>query len=141
MDKISFFGNDLLVGQYELLLAKFTDANFSTEKYLDDDTLITNIQKAKDDNTLNYKVMIVIDSSYKLTEETYLKIKDICVDNEIYIITTARLEDISCENIISFKDQLDNHKEYYLADMVHLNQQGNQQLFDYIVNNLEKPQQ
>lgn len=140
-NKISFFGNDLLVGQYELLSAKFTDANFSTEKYLDDDTLITNIQKAKDDNTLNYKVMIVIDSSYKLTEDTYLKIKDICVDNEIYIITTAQLEDISCENIISFKDQLDNHKEYYLADMVHLNQQGNQQLFDYVVNNLEKPQQ
>ncbi|MGN1399587.1 MAG: acyltransferase family protein [Erysipelotrichaceae bacterium] len=139
-NKISFFGNDLLAGQYDLLSGKYSEANFVTEKYLDDELLLSQIQKAKDDNTLNYKVMIVIDSSYNLTEETYQKIVNICTDNEIYIITTAKLTDISCEKIISFKETLDNHKEYYLADMVHLNQQGNQALFDYIVDALSQQQ-
>ena len=138
--KMSFFGNDLLTGLYDLLADKYPEANFITEKYLDDQLLLSQIQKAKDENTLNHKVMIVIDSSYKLNEETYQSILNICSDNEVYIITTSQPTDISCENIISFKDILNNHKEYYLADMVHLNQQGNQQLFEYIVDYLANEQ-
>ncbi|MDD6466647.1 MAG: acyltransferase family protein, partial [Erysipelotrichaceae bacterium] len=136
--KISFYGNDLLIGLYEQLSGEYREASFVAEKYVDAETLLVQLKQAKQEETLNYNVVLVLDSSFEMDNETLKKIKEFCEDKEIYIVTTVHRNDLSDVHMISFQSVLDEHPEYYSPDRVHLTQQGNVELFHIIVNSLNK---
>lgn len=137
-NKFSFYGNDLLIGLYDQLKVEYSEASFVADDCLDADTLLSQINQAKQQETLNYNVVLVLDSSFEMDNDTYKKIKEICEDREIYIVTTIKQNELLDANTISFQSILNEHPEYYSPDKVHFTQQGNVELFDFIVKSLNK---
>ena len=131
--KISFVGNDLLTGVYNQLNASYVDASFIADKDLNAETLLSQLESSNQQEMLNYNVVLVLDASFEMNKETFMKIKNICKNKNLRIITTVRYDELNDECIISFEEILDANPSYYRPDRVRLNEQGNEELHKFIV--------
>ena len=128
--KITFIGNDLLLGIYKHLEQDYKDASFIIDKSLD----YKSLKKKLKNNKLNHKLVFVFDSKTHITKDDYNELSKLYKDNEIYIVITSNTLNIDNKDIkeINFFNQLKNNKKYITSDGIHLTDQGNKKLKETI---------
>ena len=128
--KITFIGNDLLLGIYKHLEQDYKDASFIIDKSLD----YKSLKKKLKNNKLNHKLVFVFDSKTHITKDDYNELSKLYKDNEIYIVITSNTLNIDNKDIkeINFFNQLNNNKKYITSDGIHLTDQGNKKLKEMI---------
>ena len=124
--KISFYGNDLLLNIFDELQINYPDAKFNIDPNYDFDSLYSLIQDEIKNNSLNHKLVFAFDNSIEISHEQYIKLIELCNGHEIYIFSMNPSLKLEIENVlfINYCDEVKN-KNYLLADRVHLNQDGN----------------
>ncbi len=129
-EKITFIGNDLLLGMYKNLENDYKDASFIIDKNLD----YKSLKKKLKENKLNHKLVFVFDSKTHITKDDYNELSKLYKDNEIYIVITSNTLNIDNKDIkeINFFNQLKNNKKYITSDGIHLTDQGNKKLKETI---------
>ena len=142
-NKISFYGNNLLLNVFDDIQDDFSDAKFITDQNFNYKTLKSEIQKAIDNNTLNYKVVFVLDSNISLTKEEYYDLIEMCKEHKIYIVSTNKkdinnLSDLEYDNVtvIDFYAEIKKHDNYLMVDGIHLSEEGNKALGDLLINSI-----
>lgn len=141
-NKISFYGNDLLINSFSILQEDFSMAKFNSNKKWQYLALKNELEKAIQENTLNHKVVFVFDKNLHFSTFEYKKIIDLCKEYEFYILLTSEQTnfDISkIENVIflNFYKELQEHSEYVRKDGIHLTEEGNIALNHFLKENLQ----
>ena len=88
--KISFYGNDILLNAFDYLQTDFGDSKFVINKDFNYETLKEEIEKSIQDNTLTYKIVFAFDNTTNLSLAEYEELIKLCLDHEIYIISTNK---------------------------------------------------
>lgn len=132
-NKISFYGNDLLMSIYDSLLNQYPNADFSLGNDIQLNDIIDKLTQAKQEDILTNKIVILLDRSTKLKETDFQKINQICEGKQLYIITQ---EDYSFDTI-SIESLLDDNPDYLYADKTHLTDEGNKALLDLLIQLLQ----
>ena len=138
-NRVSFIGNDLLLGIMDNIQKDNIDADFSIDKDYTFSTIKKKIIEKINDNTLNYNVVLVFDNSIKLSNNEYNELVELCKDHSLYIVDLYNYLD-NGNNIIKFNEELNNN-DYLLFDNKHLNDKGNLALekkISVFLNNDEK---
>ena len=120
--KISFYGNDLLLNAFDYIEKEFTNAKYIINKDFNYELLKQELEDAINNNTLDYNIVFLFDSSFEINNDQYKELIELCKDHEIYILLNNK--DITGVKIIDFTT-IDN---YYMADKIHLTDEGNKEL-------------
>lgn len=138
-EKITFYGNDLLLNAYPDLQENFMDASYVIDKNLDIDKLVDILKKAKDENSLTYKIVLVFDNTIEFTNKQLKNITDICSDNEIYVVNMSDNKISTMDNkitVINFYNEIKKNKNYLMIDKIHLTDDGNKALNNILNNSI-----
>lgn len=140
-NKISFYGNDLLLNAFSTMQEEFTTAKFNTNNKWNYETLKSELENAIKENTLHHKVVFMFDQNLHLSTSEYKKIVEICKEHEIYILLTYEPTSFNLskiENVIflNFYEVLQEHSEYVRKDGIHLTEEGNSTLSRFLKENL-----
>jgi len=123
-EKISFFGNDLLLNNFEYIEEEFGDSKFNIDKNYNFEKLKNNIKNDIENKTLNYKVVFAFDNTFKITLKEYQELIKLCSNNKIYIVwINNQNTNINYQNVevINF-----DYNNYLLADKIHITDEGNE---------------
>ena len=141
-NKVSFYGNDLLLNAFNNIKTNFTNANYITNKDFNYNSLKKEIKKEIKDNTLNHNVVFLFDNSVNISKKEYNNLIKLCDGHNIYIISTdKKLSNIKFdyENVryINVYSEIKN-LNYLTPDNIHLNKEGNEylgNLLNEVINN------
>lgn len=141
-EKISFYGNDLLLNAVRELQTSFEDASFNVDSNFTKVSLETKIETDRKENNLNHKIVLVFDSKFSVSKEDYQKWINLWKDYEIYIVTTnynKELSSLISDNVkvIDFYEEIKNNESYLMADKIHLTENGNHHLSMIITETLK----
>ena len=134
-NKISFYGNDLLFYDFNELQNNYSDARFTVKLNYSYKDLKEDIEKTIDEKTLSNKIVFGFDNSTIISIKEYQDLIDLCKEREIYIISTVKpLNSLNSKNVyvINFYQEIQKHKDYLMADGIHLTEKGNQRLNELI---------
>ena len=131
--KISFFGNDLLLGVYDQLNDIHSDANFVADKDLNKEMLLTLLSESLEHDALNYNVVLVVDASFEMDSETFKSIKELCEERKVYIFSTVSYDELNNDCVYSLGEVLKVNPNYYSPDKIRLSEEGNVELYNLIV--------
>ena len=129
-EKINFYGNDLLINSYDLLIKDFEFAKFEADNNLTYNKLKELLQK---EEKLPNKIVLVFDDQSKITLDNYKELIN-TFNKTFYIVTTKPL---NLESEFAKIIEINLEEEDYLSDKVHLSKQGNQKLENKIKEALE----
>ena len=134
-NKITFVGNDLLLGIYDYIKNDYQNSSFIIEKDINYKTL----KKKLNENDLNHKIVFLFNQNTNITEDNYLELIKLYKQHEIYIVTLYDKLDINNQNmkIIDFSKEIQNNKNYLSHDGVHLTKEGNKKLKEKISESLK----
>ena len=139
MNKITFYGNDLLLNAFDELHDEFEDAKFNIDKNFSSKTLKKQIEQSKSDDSLNYNVIFAFDSKLNLDADYYRSIESLMEHHRIFIVaidsTSAKeLAKLSSKNIeiLGFYKEIEKHSDYLMVDGIHLSKSGNVALRNYL---------
>ena len=123
--KITFIGNDLLLGLYEYMEEDYPNAKFMIDSNFSYQSLKNKMKEEK----MNHNLVFVFDKKADLTSEDYLKLLESYQDYNIFIIDLDNRIKIKESNIkiISIKEVILNDKDNTI-DGIHLTEKGNQLL-------------
>lgn len=134
-NKISLYGNDILLNVFDYIKYDYDGAKFSINKEYNYEVLINDIKKSIQDNTITHKIVFVFDENFSLDLEQYKNLIELCNGHEIYILslngeTTNLLLNTNYQNVkvINFYQKVVNNNNYLIADKVHLSEEGNKAL-------------
>lgn len=141
-NKVSFYGNDLLLNAFDNIKTNFTNANYITNKDFNYNSLKKEIKKEIKDNTLNHNVVFLFDNSVNISKKEYNNLIKLCDGHNIYIISTDKklsnikfdYENVRYINVYSEIKDLN----YLTPDNIHLNKEGNEylgNLLNEVINN------
>ena len=139
-NKISFYGNELLLNSFEYLNSDFKKAQFNIDKDFSYDSLVQSINNSIQENTLEYNVVFIFDSNFNLTEEEYNNLIKLCKGHKLYFISTNEdiakmfVKDIDNLVTVDFYTFIQNNPEYLMPDKIHLTKSGNEQLSSLLEN-------
>ncbi len=136
-EKITFIGNELLLGLYDYLSKDYNDSEFVIEKDMKYDVLKNTIQSKINDKSLSYNVVIALDSKLELSKDQYNEIIELLKDYKIYIIDSNTSIDKENVTIIDIEKIMENEKNVSF-DNIHLTDDGNKELKKIIDNYLKK---
>lgn len=120
-NKISFYGNDMLLNAYDSLEEYFPSANFKiSDNYY---TLFDELEKSASNKSLNNKVVFILGDNFKVNKSDYDKILKICKGHEVYFITMKDYKFI--ENNYNLSNDLE---AYLMIDKIHLTKDGSEKL-------------
>lgn len=143
-NKISFYGNTLLLNSFEYIEKDFTTAAFIINKDFTYKSLKNEIDTALKNNTLTNKIVLAFDNTPNIKTTEYEKILELCKDNEIYIVATnTTVTNLSKKNysnlvVLDFTKELKKHPEYFMADGKHLSDKGNKALSKLLKENIKQ---
>ena len=125
--KITFIGNDLLLGAYEYILKDYSKSEFVIDKDFNTKSLIKTIKNKINNKTLNYNIVLIFDSKVKLTKAEYQELINLCSEYKIYVVDIDNSVKINDENInvINFYKEIKKNKNYTKFDGTHLTEEGN----------------
>lgn len=141
-NKISFYGNELLLNSFEYLNSDFKKAQFNIDKDFSYDSLVQSINNSIQKNTLEYNVVFIFDSNFNLTNEEYNNLINLCTGHKIYFISTNEditnmfVKDIDNLVTIDFYTFIQDNPEYLMPDKIHLTKSGNEQLSNLLKNTI-----
>ena len=135
-NKMTFYGNDVLLSLYEYIQDDFEDSSVIINKDFNLDSLKSEIKQKIEDKTLTNKIFFAFDNSVHFIEKEYQELIDLCKDNKIYILVMNK-ENISVSNenvtLINVYQELQNHQEYYMVDKIHLTEEGSKAISTIIL--------
>lgn len=138
-NKISFYGNDILLNAFDYIESDFTNSRFIINKEFNYGKLRNEIQKSIEDNSLTYRIVFAFDNVINLSSEEYANLIDLCNGHEVYILSTSEqfinnLYNLNYENvtIINFYQEIESNSDYLMIDGIHLTQKGNQALSEIL---------
>ncbi len=130
-NKITFYGNDLLLNTYEELSTFYPDANFIISK----ENSVANIKKELEEKKkeMNYHLVFLFDDQVSFTEKDFLEMEKIMEGYEVTWFSFSFLENekmkyIDLSSFFTYDD--------FLFDRIHLNQAGNEKLIQFIQQNI-----
>ena len=121
-NKITFIGNDLLRGIYDLI-----DNNYQNSKLLVDDYNYETIKELLSDDSISNNIVLVFDNNIGISYNQYQELIKNNENKNIKVITTDENIKTNNENIYYFNT---NNKKS--LDDIHLNDEGNNELFNLI---------
>ena len=134
-NKISFYGNDLLLNVYKNIQNDFSTSKFTINKDFNYESIKNLIEESKGNNTLTNKIVFTFDKLSGLNSLDYKKLIELCIDKKIYILVMNEevlndLSQIKNDNvvIINFYQEIQKHSEYLMVDGIHLTKEGNKEL-------------
>ena len=138
--KITFIGNDLLLGIYDDLQISYSNDEFIIDDTLKYKSLKELINKKIKDKSLSYNVVLVFNSKSKLMKKEYQEIINLCKNYNIYIVDMNDTLNINKENvtIINYYKEIKKNDDYIDFDGIHLTDKGNKSLYKIINKNLSK---
>ena len=128
-EKITFYGNDLLINVFDKLQEKYPDAKFEADTDFNKNELFNNIESDINKKMLNDKLVFIYDKQSKLKEDDYKEIANLCKDKKVYIVVLDDSE-INIDNITVIN--LNLTKDDYLHDKIHLTDKANDKLIKEI---------
>ncbi len=132
-NKISFYGNDILVNTYKYLKDNYSNSLFITDKDFSFESIKKELENSINNNTLTYKIVFMFDSLSELNNNQYQELVNICNGHEIYIIDIFDKINIDNENVHIIKF---NSSNYLMVDNVHLTKEGASKLGEIIKENI-----
>ena len=121
--KITFIGNDLLTGAYDLINKNYPTSNIITDKEFNFKKLYDKVSKELENKTISYNVVFMFDKSLELSKEEYSKLVELCKDHKVYIVTLYKSIEVENATVIDFSKDI-NNKDYVSFDGVHLSDTG-----------------
>ena len=128
-NRITFYGNTILLNSFDIIENNYQDASFIIDEYFTYQKLKIELENAKKNNTLTNKIVFLFDNNLKITKKEYQDLINICNDKKIYILNT----NINNTTNIKF-----NYKNYLSPDGIHITKEGNNKLLENIINVIEK---
>lgn len=141
-NKITFYGNDLLLNLSDYIQDDFNDSLFVIDKDFDYAKLKDNINESIKNDSLTHKIVFSLDNTSYLTGTDYQNLIDLCKEHEIYILSISNIPiDISKLNhenitIIDFYHEIIKHPNYLMIDKIHLTKEGNLALSEILKNTI-----
>ena len=130
-NKITFYGNNILLNAFENIQNEFKNAKFVIDKNFNYKTLEEELTKSLNDGTITNKIVFAFDNSSNLSLKDYQNLIELCKNNEIYILSINKFtNNIISDNvkIIDFYEILQNNNDYIMVDGIHLSEAGNKAL-------------
>lgn len=135
-NRISFYGNDLLLNIFDYINVK--NASYSINKDYNFEILKEELSEAINRKNLNYKVVLVFDKNFELSNEQYNEIITMLSNYKLYVVLVDNIDiDKTKISTIDFYKEIENHPEYLMKDRVHLTNDGNKRLNELIIENLK----
>ena len=142
-NKITFYGNDVLINSYDYLKEDYSNANFVTEKDLTYTKLKQTILDAIEEEKLTHNLVFAIDKTSKISSKQLNEIVGLCKDNNVYVVALTEEIYNTFKNdddviLIDFYHEIENNKsEYIMIDGKHLTDKGNEALSQMIKENIK----
>lgn len=123
-NKISFYGNQILLGAFDDIKNDFSDSNFVINDY-------ENIKKLLSENKITKRIVFIFND---LSSTMYDDLIKLCNGSDIYIVNINKsISSVEGANIIDF----DIKKDYLMPDGKHLNDKGNKELSRILMENIK----
>lgn len=143
-NKISFYGNTLLLNSFEYIEKDFTTAAFIINKDYTYKSLKSEIEQALKNNAITNKIVLAFDNTTNIKTTEYEELLKLCKDKELYIVATnSSVTNLSKKNhsnlvVLDFTKKLKKHPEYFMADGKHLSDKGNKALSKFLKQNIKQ---
>lgn len=143
-NKISFYGNTLLLNSFEYIEKYFSTAAFIINKDFTYKSLRDEIDQSLKNNTLTNKIVLAFDNTPNIKTTEYEELLELCKNNEVYIVATnTSITNLSKKNytnlvVLDFTKELNKHPEYFMADGKHLSDKGNKALSKFLKENIKQ---
>ena len=139
-EKITLYGNDIIINTFDNLKEKFSKTEFKLDKNYKFEKLYNEVKNSVDANTLNHRVVFAFDSQAELTNNNYLELISLLQGYDVYVLSSDTKLEINNSNVtvIDFYSELSTHPNYIMADRIHLTNNGNLALtvlLDETINN------
>ena len=136
--RITFIGNSSLISVYPKLNEEVKNSNVITNKAYDYDTLVTDIEKNKENNKLNHRLVFVLDNTFKVSKTKLESLFKTLDGYEIIFVSfTSSIDSIDGVKVINFYDELKD-KNMLHKDKVHLSDAGIEKLKTILINYLNE---
>lgn len=130
-NKVTFYGNNILINAFDNFQKEFNNAKFVVNKDFNYQTIKNELEKSINDKTITNKIVFAFDNTSNLSLKDYQNLIQLCKDNEVYILSVNNfMNNIVSDNvkIIDFYKELQNNHNYVLSDKIHLSDDGNKAL-------------
>lgn len=142
-NKLTFYGNTLLLSAFSHLENDFKDANFVVDKDFNYESLKSTIEIDIKENKITNRIILILDNNALLTEENYENLISLLKEKEIYILITNKklkeyMEKLEYDNVkvLDFYSIICEHPDYLLTDDVNLSNIGAEALNTFLKKNL-----
>lgn len=143
-NKISFYGNDILLYAFDYVQNDFKNSNFNINPEFNYEKLKTEIEESINNNSITKKIVFTFDSSINLNLEEYQDLINMCKDSKVYIISTdeetiKNLSNINNDNVvvIDFYKEIKSNSNYLTMDKIHLTDNGNKAFSEILKDNIK----
>ena len=127
-----------------LLLTSLFSSVINIDKSYDYEMISKALEKDKNDGSLSYNLVLVLDKNVDITINQYKELFNTYKENKIYVVSTNKnIEKLANETfdnvvIIDFYKEINEHKEYLMNDGTHLTESGNTALSKLINDTVER---
>ena len=137
--KVTFIGNEVLLGIYNDLSNRFNNSDFITDKEYSYTSLKKNIDEKIKNDKYPSNLVFIIDKSIKIDDKELEKLLEDYEEYKIYIVNIFNNIKINNENIniIDFSNNLNSNKNYLSVDDIHLTDKGNKELVKVVLESLK----
>ena len=138
-EKITFIGNELLLGLYDYLNTDYSSSEFVIDKEFNFNSLKETVTNKLNDSSLSYNVVLVLDEKININKNNYIELFELLKDHKIYLIDSTNNYEFDNDNIITIDiKKIINNDKYISFDNIHLNDKGNSELKKTIDGYLKK---
>ena len=127
-NKITFYGDNLLINAYQVFKSDFSDSNFISKDKFSYSSLSSLISESISKGEVTNCIVFMFDEDIKISE--YKQIIKKLSDKEVYIVSTkSELKELdSLSNVSVVYLDVNSNKDYLLSDKIHLSKSGNKEL-------------
>ncbi len=139
-EKITFIGNELLLGLYPYLQNDFDNSEYIIDKDFTYNSLKEKIKEKIDDKSLSHNMVLVLDKKINISNNDYSELIELLKDYKLFIIDLGNSIEFNNENVIviNFNRKIKTNKEYISFDNIHLTEEGSKALKKEIDSVLKK---
>ncbi len=135
---IAFYGNDLLLNALPILTPRFENVEFIIKDEKNSNMLNRELEQLKKEKKLKETIVFVFDKTMKINTEEYSELIHLCQSKKVYIVVIDETVKIPIQNedqvtIINLAKETKDHKEYLMADGIHLTDKGNEKLVRMLI--------
>ena len=127
-NKITFYGDTLLLSVFQNFKSEFSKSNFIIRDKFSYSDLMSLISESIEKKEITNRVVLMFDEDIKVSE--YKEIAKMLEGKDLYVISVNNeISELSkLENVKIIKLDVKNNKEYLMADNKHLSKTGKDEL-------------